>query len=88
METLNTNPARRVPALDAAGDPRVVDVRDPGPLGALREAYGQRLALLARHAPDEDLARNAHLVRSLEGALRPGRVRLRRSGPDPAIFLG
>ncbi|WP_337059939.1 hypothetical protein [Kineococcus sp. G2] len=87
MDTLSTPLTRRVPAGGAAA-PAVVDLREPLPLDALREAYAERLALLAARAPAEELARNTQLVRSLEAALRPPGVRLRRSGPDPANFLG
>lgn len=88
MDTPLTRPTRRAPVLDAAGDPRTVDVRDPGPLDTLREAYAERLALLAARAPEEELTRNARLIRSLESGVLPARARLRRSGLDPATFLG
>ncbi|NAZ85853.1 hypothetical protein [Kineococcus indalonis] len=88
MDTPLTNTTRRVPVLDVAGDPRSVDLRDPGPLDALREAYAERLALIAAHAPDDELARNAQLVRILESGARPVRSRLRRDVLDPATFLG
>ncbi|WP_432488229.1 hypothetical protein [Kineococcus sp. SYSU DK018] len=98
METLSTLPAHRSlaggPVLDLRdSSSRDTSSRDPGSretgsLEALRDAYAERLALFGARAPAEELARNAQLVRSLEAALRPAAVRLRRSGPDPAIFLG
>ncbi|WP_432484430.1 hypothetical protein [Kineococcus esterisolvens] len=88
METLSTLPAHRSLAGGPVLDLRDTSSRDPGSLEALRDAYAERLALFGARAPAEELARNAQLVRSLEAALRPAAVRLRRSGPDPAIFLG
>ncbi|WP_432520838.1 hypothetical protein [Kineococcus sp. SYSU DK006] len=65
----------------------VLDLREE-PLEALHRAYEQRWRLLAEDAPDTELTRNAELVRSLEQRCRPGRRLPRRSGPDPATFLG
>ena len=65
----------------------VLDLREE-PLEALHLAYEQRWRLLAEDAPDADLSRNAELVRTLELRCRPARRLPRRSGPDPATFLG
>ncbi|NAZ82487.1 hypothetical protein GTR02_11710 [Kineococcus sp. R8] len=73
---------------------RVIDLR-AAPTGApllaeLRAAYDERLDLLEVAADDEALAENAARVDSLEARCRAPRpvLRRRRSGPDPATFLG
>lgn len=71
------------------GAPAVVDVRETPPLphALLREAYDERLHLLARGAGDDDLAASALRIQDLETALRPTR-RLPRRTTEPSIFLG
>jgi hypothetical protein len=73
---------------------RVIDLRSPSAgeslLDELRAAYDERLALLESAAEDEALQDNAALVDALEArcrAPRPAALR-RRSGPDPATYLG
>ncbi|WP_432496149.1 hypothetical protein [Kineococcus gypseus] len=86
--TPRTAPARRVRAPEQPEAGRLLDLTQAGPLDALREAYADRLALLAARAPEDALARSAQRVRALEEVLRPVGAPLRRSGPDPATFLG
>jgi len=73
----------------------VIDLRE-APAGEqllddLRAAYDERLELLESDADDEELVASAVRIDALEArcrAPRPAPPRRRRSGPDPATFLG
>jgi len=73
---------------------RVIDLRSASAgeslLDDLRAAYDERLALLESAAEDDALQENAARLDALEARCRAPRppVRRRRSGPDPATFLG